>query len=393
MSDPVESRTRGFLFADLRGYTQFAESHGDQAAALLLTRYRVLVRDVIARFNGAEIKTEGDNFYVVFSSASSAVQGGRAIIDAAAAAGSEPGAAEIRVGVGVHAGETAETPEGLVGSAINLAARICALAGPGELLVSDTVRGLTRTFLGLQFVPRGRQRLKGIEEPVRVYQVLPSTAATDAAARSGRWEPRRSRALTATAIGLLIALLAGVLLLGALPGNGPFGPRSRPSAASALASGAAGTGATSTPRLTAAEQTLFEKLPRAMRGDCSAASTADGSAGGSASLHCRLPLGEGADEFWVDEFLSSDALIAAFTAAVGRAGQPPRADCKSTPTARGRWAVPTVHAGDLLCYQEGGAAWIVWTYDLDRILVKARRADVGSRSLYDWWRETAIFLR
>lgn len=177
MSEPLASQTRGFLFADLRDYTRFVESHGDQAAAQLLGRYRLLVREVIGKFDGSEIRTEGDSFYVVFSSASAAVNGGLAILEAAAAAGGEQGTGPIQVGVGVHAGETAETPEGFVGSAVNLAARICALAGPGELLVSDTVRSLTRTFLGVLFVPRGRRRLKGIAEPVLIYQVLPAGAA------------------------------------------------------------------------------------------------------------------------------------------------------------------------------------------------------------------------
>ena len=137
--------TRGFLFADLRGYTAYVEAHGDAAAATLLDAYRRLVRDVVRLSGGAEIKTEGDNFYVVFPSASEAVRCGLALVAAAAAATTEHPERPITVGVGVHAGETAETPEGYVGSAVNLAARLCAQAGPGEVLVSDTVRGLTRT--------------------------------------------------------------------------------------------------------------------------------------------------------------------------------------------------------------------------------------------------------
>ena len=62
--------TRGFLFADLRDYTRYVETHGDEAAAALLTTYRSLVRDVVDRLDGAEIRTEGDSFYVVFPSAS-----------------------------------------------------------------------------------------------------------------------------------------------------------------------------------------------------------------------------------------------------------------------------------------------------------------------------------
>ncbi|MBA3688124.1 MAG: adenylate/guanylate cyclase domain-containing protein [Chloroflexi bacterium] len=67
--------TRGFLFADLRGYTAYVEAHGDTAASGLLDTYRRLMRDTIARHGGAEIKTEGDSFYVVFPSARSRPEG------------------------------------------------------------------------------------------------------------------------------------------------------------------------------------------------------------------------------------------------------------------------------------------------------------------------------
>ena len=81
-------------------------------------------------------------------------------------------------GVGVHAGETAETAEGYVGSAVNLAARLCAAAGAGEVLVSDTVRGLTRTSGEMAFTSRGRKQLKGIAEPIAVYAATAARPAT-----------------------------------------------------------------------------------------------------------------------------------------------------------------------------------------------------------------------
>jgi class 3 adenylate cyclase len=120
--------TRGFLFADLRGYTDFVERRGAAAAAELLTRYRALARDQIGRFGGAEIKTEGDSFYVVFDSVSSAVRCGLAITTAAQSPEDEP----IRVGVGVHAGETIESDGGYVGSPVNIVARIAATRRPGS---------------------------------------------------------------------------------------------------------------------------------------------------------------------------------------------------------------------------------------------------------------------
>jgi class 3 adenylate cyclase len=147
-------QTRGYLFADLRGYSRFTEEHGDHAAAELIRRYRDLLRAEIAAFHGAEIRTEGDSFYVVFGSVSEAVQAGIAIRDRAAQSSADATEAPINVGIGIHAGEATDGDLGIVSSAVNIAARLCAVAEPGEVLVTDTVRSLTRGFLAVEFSPR-----------------------------------------------------------------------------------------------------------------------------------------------------------------------------------------------------------------------------------------------
>jgi branched-chain amino acid transport system substrate-binding protein len=187
------SITRGFVFADLRGYTAFVEQRGAAAAAELLTRYRALAREAIGRFGGAEIKTEGDSFYVVFDSVSNAVRCGLAITAAAQAEADDP----IRVGVGIHAGETIEAEGGYVGSPVNIAARICAEAGAGEVLVSETVRALTLSLLPVEFRSRGRRQLKGIAEPIELFAVKVAAAGV-----TGWPLPRRRRLSRRTRIGL-----------------------------------------------------------------------------------------------------------------------------------------------------------------------------------------------
>jgi class 3 adenylate cyclase len=171
-----DSVTRGFLFSDLRAYTDFVETHGAAAAASLLNRYRMLVREAVQHFGGAEIKTEGDSFYVVFNSVSGAVRCALAITRNAMADALEHRDHPISVGVGVHAGETIETAEGYVGSPVNIAARICSQAGPNEVLVSETVRSLTRTVLPVRFEARGRRQLKGVAEPVALFSVIETGA-------------------------------------------------------------------------------------------------------------------------------------------------------------------------------------------------------------------------
>ena len=127
---------RGFLFSDLRGFTAFAEKYGNTSAAAKVSRFLDIARRAIAQHEGAEIKTEGDAIHAVFPSASGAVLCGLEIADAAAELNAEEPDRPLGMGVGVHAGEAIETAEGYIGRAVNIAARLCAAAKPGEVLVS-----------------------------------------------------------------------------------------------------------------------------------------------------------------------------------------------------------------------------------------------------------------
>jgi branched-chain amino acid transport system substrate-binding protein len=210
--DPSDSVTRGFLFADLRAYTDFVETHGAAAAASLLERYRALVRAAIQPFGGAEIKTEGDSFYVVFNSVSAAVRCGLVITRNAMADAVEHADEPIRVGIGIHAGETVEAGGGYVGSPVNIAARICSQAGPNEVFVSETVRALTQTVLPVRFEARGRRQLKGIAEPVALYAVIETDAAPWA--KQETRPVRRARRLLL--VGGPVAAVVAVALVAAL---------------------------------------------------------------------------------------------------------------------------------------------------------------------------------
>ncbi len=196
--------TKGFLFADLRGYTAYIERHGDRAAAELLATYRTLVRAAIAEYDGAEIKTEGDSVYVVFPSASAAVEAGLVIVRSAAQASTTAG--PIRVGVGIHAGETVATDEGPVGVAVNIAARVCAKAQAGEVLVTDTVRSLTRTLLRYRFVGLGPQSLKGVERGIVIYRV--EAVPSGRIAHLRRYLAARRRFAASIGLGAMAVVLA-----------------------------------------------------------------------------------------------------------------------------------------------------------------------------------------
>lgn len=198
---------RGFLFSDMRGFTAFAERQGNTAAAAMVGRFLEIARRAIARHEGAEIKTEGDAIHAVFPSASGAVLCGLEIQDAAAELNAQDPDRPLGLGVGVHAGEAVETAEGYIGRAVNIAARLCAAAKPGEVLVSSTVKGITQASIPVGFIPRGRRRLKGIQDPIVVYAVT-----RDTNARPPREVPRLvliGAAAVAVVVLVGVAVLAG----------------------------------------------------------------------------------------------------------------------------------------------------------------------------------------
>jgi class 3 adenylate cyclase len=212
---------RCFLFADLRGYTSYIEKAGNSAGVELLRDYLSITRAACERFHGAEIKVEGDGFHAVFPSASTAVMCGLAIIDAAREATVARPDRPIRVGVGIHAGEAVETPDGFIGSAVNMASRVCAAASAGEVLVTGTVRGITQASIDVGFISRGKQRLKGINEPVELFAVT-----RDATVGGGR-RSTNPRVLAAIGLGA-VALMAVVALAVALPGLTAAPPTATP---------------------------------------------------------------------------------------------------------------------------------------------------------------------
>ncbi len=163
----VSTVPRAFLFADLRGYTAFVERAGDAAARRLLQAYRALVRRVVERERGAEVKTEGDSFYVVFSSCAAAVRSAVSIQHGATRRRRDP----FQIGIGIHVGESLPLERQYVGGAVNLAARLAAAAAAGEILLSETVRGLIRTAARVRFEDQGLLSLKGVTEPIRAYAI------------------------------------------------------------------------------------------------------------------------------------------------------------------------------------------------------------------------------
>lgn len=151
------------LFTDIVGSTEKAAFLGDRNWAQLLQRHHQIVRGLLARYKGNEISTAGDGFFATFDGPARAVRCALATLDAVASLG-------IEVRAGVHTGEV-ETINGQPGGlAVNIGARIGALAEPSTLLASSTVKDLTAGS-GLHFEDRGERQLKGVPGSWHIYAV------------------------------------------------------------------------------------------------------------------------------------------------------------------------------------------------------------------------------
>ena len=149
------------VFTDIVGSTQRAAELGDLRWHDLLDNHDRIVRHELERFRGREVNTAGDGFVATFTSPSVAIDCAEAIVEAVRPLG-------IEVRVGIHAGEVEVRGADIAGMAVHIGARVAALAGPGEVLVSSTVREIV-TGSRRSFTERGEHDLKGVPGRWRVY--------------------------------------------------------------------------------------------------------------------------------------------------------------------------------------------------------------------------------
>jgi class 3 adenylate cyclase len=141
------------LFTDIVGSTERAAALGDRAWRRLLERHDAAVRRALSLHRGREVKTMGDGFLATFDGPARAIRCVRALQE-------EVGRLGLEVRAGIHTGEVELIGDDVGGMAVNIGARIGALAEPGEVLVSSTVRELV-VGSGLEFADRGTETLKG----------------------------------------------------------------------------------------------------------------------------------------------------------------------------------------------------------------------------------------
>ena len=149
------------VFTDIVGSTERAALLGDDRWRDLLDNHDNIVRRELQRFGGREVKTAGDGFVAMFGSPSAAIACADEIVDAVGVLG-------IEVRVGMHAGEIEVRGADVAGMAVHIGARVAALAGPSEVLVSSTVRDIV-TGSRRTFTDRGEHKLKGVPDRWRLY--------------------------------------------------------------------------------------------------------------------------------------------------------------------------------------------------------------------------------
>ena len=167
---PAPSGLVTVLFTDIEGSTTITQRLGDAEAQEVLRTHNTIVRDALKAHGGSEIKHTGDGIMASFVSVSGALGCAIAIQRAVAALVREDPEMPLRVRIGLNAGEPVVEDEDLFGTAVQLAARICAHAEPGQIVVPTVVRELA-AGKGFLLADLGEVALRGFEDPVRLYEL------------------------------------------------------------------------------------------------------------------------------------------------------------------------------------------------------------------------------
>jgi class 3 adenylate cyclase len=151
------------MFTDIVGSTERAATLGDRRWHDLRDRHHALIRRELARFRGREVETAGDGFLATFDGPARAIRCACAVRDVVKELG-------IDIRAGLHTGECELMGEQVGGIAVHIGARVATMAGPGEVLVSGTVKELVEGS-DIRFADRGTHTLKGVPGEWRVFEV------------------------------------------------------------------------------------------------------------------------------------------------------------------------------------------------------------------------------
>jgi adenylate cyclase len=167
----VERKLSAIFVADVEAYSLLMGR--DEVGTLRnLTAYRVIIDHLIASHRGRIFNTAGDSVLADFASAVDAVECAVEIQDAIGKENADrPAVEKMHFRIGIHVGDIIVQGDNLFGDAVNIAARLEALAEPGRICVSGTVRDQIGTKLPIEFIDLGPQQVKNITQPVKAYRI------------------------------------------------------------------------------------------------------------------------------------------------------------------------------------------------------------------------------
>ena len=238
-STDIPAEIRAFLIADVRGYTLFTQQRGDEAAAKLAAKFAQVAREGVQARAGRVIELRGDEALCVFPSPRQAIRAAVELQDRFVDETLADPAIPLGVGIGLDAGEAVPVEGGYRGGALNLAARLCGQAGPGEILASREIVHLARRVEGVTYADRGEVTFKGLPDPVKVIEVSSETG--PASARLAPILPKREpspspepspprmpRRLMIASLALVVVAVAIIIPAMLFGGGGPALTRVEP---------------------------------------------------------------------------------------------------------------------------------------------------------------------
>jgi class 3 adenylate cyclase len=376
---------RTFMIADIRGYTRFTEEYGDEAAARLAAKFADLVRDGVELRGGTLVELRGDEALAVFESARQAI---RAAMDMQAMFSNESDAdadLPLRVGIGIDSGEAIAVEEGFRGAALNVAARLCALAHGGEVLTSAGTARLAGHLPGLRYVDRGDANLKGIQGPTHVMRIGWEDEKQSPWVFLLRLPSRRGASWRLGAIVALVAAATAAAVVYLTGGDEAKAPTAN-----------ANTQTEQRGRASPGAPLLARLVPSPAWNDCKTQAVPDPAAEQTAV--CVRPAGSTSgepDRWQISVYPNRKTLLTAYETIRKTHGvAPDQGTCSGLSWGgEGSWQHgPGRLGGRRLCYFEGNDAVIVWVHerlgqpDHRDILAIARESGSDHARLFHWWR-------
>jgi class 3 adenylate cyclase len=159
------------LFTDIEGSTMIVAELGDEAARAIFREHDQILRDVMRRHGGTEVKHQGDGFMIAFASARSSVLCAIDIQQEIARHNKKRPRAAVKVRMGINTGEAISENKDYFGEAVILSSRISSKAHGGQIYVSELTKALIGSMAGVRFIDKGSHRLKGLKGTHKVFEV------------------------------------------------------------------------------------------------------------------------------------------------------------------------------------------------------------------------------